>query len=117
MTFFARNHVAPGALSADEEVTLRRIAYGESEVRCLRASDIARLHALKLIEDSKDGPRLTGQGKVRFGALPKPSAQLGSQPFDDLLAQMRKLLVETHRPAAQEAPQPPLATKPDRGRR
>jgi hypothetical protein len=91
------NPTAPGALSADEEVTLRRVAYGQSEVRNLRAPDLARLYALKLIEDSKDGPRLTREGQVRFTALPKPSAQVGPQQFGDMLEEMKKQLAETHR--------------------
>jgi hypothetical protein len=88
-----------GALSAEEEVTLRRVAYGQSEVRSLRALDLARLYALKLIENSKDGPRLTREGRTRFSALPKPSAQIGPHQFDDMLAEMKKQLAETYREA------------------
>ena len=58
-------------LSADEEITLRRVAYGQSEVRVLRAADLDRLRKLFLIEDAKDGPRLTLAGRIHFASLPK----------------------------------------------
>jgi hypothetical protein len=58
-------------LSAEEEVTLRRVAYGQSEVRVMRAVDLERLRRLRLIEDGKDGPRLTIAGKQIFDALPR----------------------------------------------
>jgi hypothetical protein len=93
------SRVPPGTLSAEEEVTLRRVAYGQSEVRSLRAADLARLHALKLIEDSKDGPRLTREGKARFTALSKPSAQVGPRQFDGMLDEIRKQLTQTYREA------------------
>jgi hypothetical protein len=58
-------------LSDDEIVTLRRVAFGQSETRTLRRADLDRLRRLRLIEDSKDGPRLTASGKVHVAALPK----------------------------------------------
>jgi hypothetical protein len=58
-------------LSHDEEVTLRRVAFGQSEVRALRAADLDRLRQLYLIENGKDGPQLTSAGKVHFASLPK----------------------------------------------
>jgi len=61
-------------LSADEEVTLRRVAFGQSEVRTMRAADLAHLRRLRLIEDAKDGPKLTASGKVHFEALPKAAS-------------------------------------------
>jgi len=86
---------APGpalVLSADEEVTLRRVAFGESEVRAMRANDLARLRSLRLIEGSKDGPRLTRRGKEHFDTLPKAAAQGDSGQTDDLLQSMERLL-------------------------
>ena len=62
-------------LSADEEVTLRRVAYGQSEVRMLRAADLDRLRRLRLIEGSTADrtaiPRLTAAGKDHFDGLPR----------------------------------------------
>lgn len=60
------------ALTANEEVTLRRVAFGESPARTLRAEDLARLRLLRLIADGKDGPCLTAGGRTYFSALPKP---------------------------------------------
>ncbi len=89
--------VDPTALTADEEVTLRRVAFGQSEVRAMRTRDLARLQALQLIEDGKDGPRLTLTGKKLFAGLPRPSAQLGAGSFENVLAQLTKLLDDTRR--------------------
>lgn len=72
-------------LTAEEEVTLRRVAYGQSEERALRQQDLARLRALRLIEDGKDGPRLTTAGKERFDSLAKPAAFGSSGRYEDLL--------------------------------
>lgn len=58
-------------LSVDEEVTLRRVAYGESPPRSLRAADLERLRVLLLIEDGPHGPRLTRAGKHHFDGLPR----------------------------------------------
>ena len=79
-------------LSADEEVTMRRVAFGESEVRTMRATDLARLRALRLIQDSKDGPVLTAAGKLHFEVLPRAPSLSGSRQTDELLlAQSRQL--------------------------
>ena len=58
-------------LSDHEQVTLRRVAYGQSEVRVMRAADLDRLRKLLLIEDGRDGPRLTPAGKHHFDNLPR----------------------------------------------
>ena len=69
--------IEPRVLSAEEEVTLRRVAFGQSEVRAMRAQDLLQLRRLGLIEDGKDGPQLTARGSERFAALPK-AMTLGS---------------------------------------
>src|SRR5690242_19316152 len=56
-------------LSADEEVTLRRVAYGHTEAHLLRPADLERLRRLALIEDGRDGPRLTASGRHHFDGL------------------------------------------------
>lgn len=61
------------SLSADEEITLRRVAFGESPVHTLRAGDLARLRRLRLIADAKDGLCLTEAGRTCFDSLPKPT--------------------------------------------
>jgi hypothetical protein len=83
---------APANLTADEEVTLRRVAFGQSEVRAMRAADLALLRKRRLIEDAKDGPCLTATGRKHFETLSKPSTQHGTHSFDDMLVQMDKML-------------------------
>ena len=61
----------PLKLTDDEAVTLRRIAFGESEARSLRRADIERLLQLRLIKDGKDGMGLTISGKEHFDSLPR----------------------------------------------
>lgn len=78
-------------LTADEEVTLRRVAFGQSEVRTMRAADLARLKALRLIEPAKDGPQLTASGKRHFDALPKAASLSGSRQTDELLRSMDRM--------------------------
>lgn len=84
---------APGrplaSLTAEQEVTLRRIAFGESPARTLRAEDIGTLHKLGLIEESKDGPRLSLSGRRYFEALPKPVLQT-SRSFKSMLGDLSK---------------------------
>ena len=68
----SRPHAArPIALSDDEAVTLRRVAFGESELRTLRRADLDRLQELRLIEKSSTGVRLTAHGEEHFKSLPR----------------------------------------------
>ncbi len=76
-------------LTPDEEVTLRRVAFGQSDVRAMRAQDLTRLRKLRLIEDSKDGPCLTVSGRQRFDELPK--AMLMDKGSRDLMSAMTKV--------------------------
>ena len=96
------------ALTPNEEVTLRRVAFGESEVSVLRADDLARLYKLGLIEVGKDRPRLTAEGRQRFDALPKVAK---SKSTGDPMAEMQELLDKVHRNAAAMAKPPPKARK------
>ncbi len=79
-------------LSTDEEVTLRRVAFGESPVHTLRAADLTHLRALRLIEDSKDGPILTARGKAHHAGLPRALGAVRSKNQDDLLGSLTKAL-------------------------
>lgn len=60
----------PSKLTADEAVTLRRVAFGQSDVRTLRQADLARLLELRLIV-GRDGLELTGTGRDLFDTLPR----------------------------------------------
>jgi len=82
-------------LTDNEEVTLRRVAYGQSEVRAMRQQDLTRLHALKLIEDSKDGPRLTADGKLRFDGLPKAAVLDNSGALEGMLKTINRSIAES----------------------
>ena len=61
----------PSDLSGDEAVTLRRIAFGESDVRLLRPADVQRLLDLRLIASVADGVALTRAGRERYDSLPR----------------------------------------------
>lgn len=79
-------------LSPSEEITLRRVAFGESPVRTLREEDLVRLRRLRLIDDGKDGPRLTVSGRVHFDALPKAAmmGERGPTRLDAEISRLRK---------------------------
>ena len=76
-------------LTPEEEVTLRRVAFGQSDVRAMRAQDLTRLRNLRLIQDGKDGPCLTVSGRQRFDELPK--AMLMDRGSNDLMSAMAKV--------------------------
>jgi hypothetical protein len=61
----------PGKLTDEQAVTLRRIAFGESEVRSLRPADLERLLELRLIAHGADGLELTDLGRDCFDSLPR----------------------------------------------
>ena len=63
----------PSTLTDEEAITLRRVAFGESEARTLRQADLARLLALRLIAAGRDGLELTRSGRDAFNALPRAS--------------------------------------------
>jgi len=58
-------------ISDEEAVTLRRIAFGQSEIRTLRRADLEQLLQLRLIEEVMGGLRLTTSGKEHFDLLPR----------------------------------------------
>jgi len=84
-------------LTANEEVTLRRVAFGQSEVRAMRAKDLTQLRQLGLIKDAKDGPQLTARGSERFAALPKAMTLGSSGSSEALLSEMTRVLGKTPR--------------------
>ena len=87
----------PVRLSGNEAITLRRVAYGQSDVHTLRSQDLARLRVLKFIEGSAGEPSLTADGKQRFDALPKAAALTDFEPHEELVAAMARLLGESRR--------------------
>jgi hypothetical protein len=58
-------------ISDEEAVTLRRVAFGQSDIRTLRRADLEQLLHLRLIEKADGGLRLTTSGKEQFDSLPR----------------------------------------------
>jgi hypothetical protein len=76
------------SLSANEEVTLRRVALGITKAANLSELDIKRLRALSLIEENAGGLRLTPIGRERYLALPKSAAVDQADSPDDPVAKL-----------------------------
>lgn len=87
----------PVILTSEEEITLRRVAFGQSEVRAMRAADLKKLHTLRLIEDGKDGPQVTASGRKHFETLSKVASLDRGFAGDDLLTSMNKMLKEARK--------------------
>lgn len=80
------------SLSADEQITLRRVAFGESPAHTLRPGDLVRLRHLRLIADGKDGPYLTAAGRTCFESLPKPTmSELPQGGFAEEVERIRRM--------------------------
>jgi hypothetical protein len=58
-------------LTDDEAITLRRVAFGESELRTLRRADIDRLLILKYITRAGGEMVLTRAGRAHVESLPR----------------------------------------------
>jgi hypothetical protein len=84
-------------LSNEEQVTLRRVAFGESPAHTLRAADLDQLRSLRLIEDSKDGPVLTTKGRHHYATLPRALGAGPNVPQESLIDTLTKALRGTDR--------------------
>ncbi|GEP57968.1 hypothetical protein [Reyranella soli] len=84
-------------LSTNEEITLRRVAYGQSDVAHLRAEDLERLRALALVAGSPRTPTLTAAGKARFDRLAKPAAVTQVNAQNELMATLGRLMARAGR--------------------
>ena len=78
----AANSPQLGDLSGDEAITLRRVAFGESDIRLLRPADIQRLLDLRLIAVVGDEMALTSEGRVRYDSLPRATFAAKSNRYD-----------------------------------
>ncbi|SEO97519.1 hypothetical protein SAMN02990966_03504 [Rhodospirillales bacterium URHD0017] len=79
-------------LSEDEEITLRRVAHGQSDVAHLRVADLTRLRALALVAGTPHAPMLTNAGKARFDRLTKPAAVAEFNAQNELMATLGRLM-------------------------
>lgn len=62
----------PIELTDNEAITLRRIAFSESDIRFLRRADVDRLLRLRLVAEARNDLVLTTSGKDHFDSLPRP---------------------------------------------
>jgi hypothetical protein len=69
-------------LSPNEELTLRRVALGFADPKDLRASDLARLLTLALIEGDAGGLRVTRLGLRRLAAKQSGQTDTTTGPID-----------------------------------
>jgi hypothetical protein len=88
-----RGSLAP--LSANEEITLRRVALGITKAANLSELDIKRLKALCLIEENGGSLRLTATGRDRYVALPKNAAVDQSESADDPVSKLAAYMTKT----------------------
>jgi hypothetical protein len=88
-----RGLVAP--LSPNEEVTLRRVAYGVVKAKRLQLAHLTRLKSLALIEDCDGMLSLTAMGRQRLAN--SPVARLDTAPIavDGSVAALAKALKVT----------------------
>jgi hypothetical protein len=83
------------ALTSSEEITLRRVAHGQSDVSRLSAGDLARLRTLYLIDDGHV-PRLTVEGRRRFDRLAKSVPFAAFDAESELTALVERLARRRH---------------------
>lgn len=85
------NKLLSTPLTPEEEITLRRVAFGESPAITLRAQDLARLRYLGLIDQARE-PGLTTSGRVCFKALPKAAAisNIGVRDLDEEIERLNR---------------------------
>jgi hypothetical protein len=81
-----RGLLAP--FSPNEEVTLRRVAFGIAKSARPSARDVERLKALSLIEEHGGVLRLKPAGRKCYLALPKSAAVHLSETPDDFISKL-----------------------------
>ena len=92
-------------LSTSEEITLRRVAHGQSDVGRLPASDLVRLRGLRLVDGQAARPTLTAEGRRRFDELAKPVPLQAFDAEGTLTSLVKRLQARTpkaHPPKSQE---------------
>ena len=79
-------------LSPNEEITLRRVALGISQMKDLSPRDLVRLKTLSLIEMSDDRLQLTADGRQRYSELPRATTLSESASYDELVGVLAERL-------------------------
>lgn len=83
------------ALSAHQQVTLRRIALGVVPLGTLPKADVAHLKAVGLIEVGQATATLTPLGRLRYEALPRPKGTAPAAAATDLAAALATAFTRT----------------------
>ena len=89
----ARGLFAP--LSPNEEVTLRRIAYGVVVAKTLVPAHLARLKSLALVEENDGALSITTLGKQRLSKSPVARLDTAPVAIDDSVAALALALKVT----------------------
>jgi hypothetical protein len=79
------------ALTTGEQITLRRLAYGQSDPALLSAGNLRRLRELGLIDGPARRPTMTPSGQRCFEALARP-VLLPQPGVEQALADMVRVL-------------------------
>ena len=88
-----RGLVAP--LSPNEEVTLRRVAYGVVVAKTLHPAHLARLKSLALIEDRDGTLSITAMGEQRLARTPVGRLDNAPIKIDSSVAALARALKVT----------------------
>jgi hypothetical protein len=88
-----RGLVAP--LSPNEEVTLRRVAYGVVVAKTLQPTHLARLRSLALIQDHDGTLSITKLGQQRLANSPVPRLDKSPVAIDDSVTTLARALKVT----------------------
>jgi hypothetical protein len=82
-------------LSPNEAITLRRIAYGVTNVDSLRPDDIDRLKTLLLVEERRSGIVMTQLGRNRIAQLPALRLIATPQALDEHVVAFSRIIRRT----------------------
>ena len=80
-------------LTTSEQITLRRVAYGQALPGTLQAQDLKRLRTLGLIDGPPQAPTVTADGQRCFETLSRPVALSDTtveQALTDMLRSLRQ---------------------------
>jgi len=83
------------SLTTAEQITLRRLAYGQSDPASLSQQDLRRLRELGLINGPERAPAMTASGQRYFHSLSRPATPRQAD-LEPVLADMLRRL--RHRP-------------------